>query len=280
MKYRYGNLRIYEVSNQIFNKIGKYKSFQDAKFCELGCGTYHPLGVATILYLNGASNITVIDKQSSNIHRASEALLDLLTDCHLYTDRWNWNQNNREEFNYKLSQFDLEKLKSGDLFQGLRNVSYRYIVDDLYNLCDMFDNEFNILSSRAVLEHMEYLNESLLILNKFMAINGICFHLIDLRDHRVYIEPNQYNYWSFLTEDGTFKDYNCNRYRAFDIIEYFKKSGFEILDHEFIFEKPPENLEKRIISKFFNKTLEELSIVSIRLTVKKIRNVDNNTMVQ
>ena len=269
-KYRFGNLRTYEVSNQIYNRIRKHHSLKDAKYCEFGCGTYHPLGVATIMYLNGASNITIIDRQTSNIKRAAEALFDLLIDCNLFIGKWNWGSNNREEFKYKLSKFDLDALKSGNLHLGLRDVNYKYIVDELHNLSTSFESEFNILSTRAVLEHLEFFEESLNILNKFMVKNGICFHLIDLRDHRAYIEPSKYNYWSFLAEEGIFKDFNCNRYRAYDIIQCFKRTGFEILDHEFIFEKPPENLKKIVTKEFINKTLDELSIVSLRITVKKL----------
>ncbi len=266
-KYRYGPLRVWEVANQIHDQTKKYASIKGANYCEVGCGVYHPLGVAAIMYLNGARSITVIDKSPCDSRRAAEALYDLLSDCNNFSDRWFWRKTTYDEYRQRLGDFDLNALRSGNLLVGLKNINYQYIVKDIDEI-NHLENEIDILSSRATLEHFELFEQGMLALYKFMSNNGVAFHLIDFRDHRAYYSK-EYNFWSFLIESGSFSDFNCNRLRASEVLSVFERVGFEIMAADLRKEHVPESVMGLLLPKYRKMSISDLETVAILITIKK-----------
>lgn len=266
-KYRYGPLRVWEVVNQVYNHVKKYTNINGANYCEVGCGIYHPFGVATIMYLNGAHSITVVDKNNSDLRRSAEALYDLLVDCSNFSERWFWSEITYDEYHQRLNDFNLGALQSGNLFEGLKNINNQYIVKDILNV-ERLENEIDILSSRATLEHFEFFEQGISALYKFMSKNGVAFHLIDLRDHRAYYSKD-YNFRSFLTQDGSFADFNCNRLRASEILSVFERTGYKILDTDLRKEHIPEAVMSLLLPKYKKMSLDDLETVSMLITAKK-----------
>jgi len=71
--WRYGPVRVHEVAREGFEAISQYTTLRDKVYCDLGCGTYHPYGVATVMFLNGSSSTISIDLRDGNRQRAAEA---------------------------------------------------------------------------------------------------------------------------------------------------------------------------------------------------------------
>lgn len=268
-KYRYGPLRVLEIANQVHDHIKKYASIKGANYCEIGCGVYHPFGVAAIMYLNGAHSITVIDKNPGDLRRAAEALYDLLTDCSNFSERWFWNEITYAEYRQRLGDFNLGALRSGNLLEGLKNINYQYVIKDVLKM-ESLENKIDILSSRATLEHFEFFEQGMRALHELMSSNGVAFHFIDLRDHRIYYnQVYKYNSWSFLTEDGSFADFNCNRLRASEILSVFEKVGFKIMDADLRKEHVPESVMDLLLPKYRKMSISDLETMTILLTMKK-----------
>ena len=55
-EWRHGPARVYEVAREAFDAMSPHVSVADKSYCDLGCGVYHPYGISTIVYLNGAQS--------------------------------------------------------------------------------------------------------------------------------------------------------------------------------------------------------------------------------
>jgi hypothetical protein len=265
--WRYGPARVYEVAKEGFEAISQYTSFLNKVYCDLGCGTYHPYGVAAAMFLNGSRSTISLDLQDSNKQRAAEALADLLCDCFFCSDRWNWNCVDTSDYLSRLQRFDLLALQQGRLDDGLAGLPMRHIVTDIHDPI-LEEGSIDLMTSRAVLEH--FLDFDIAV-DRFFALmgeGGIACHHIDLVDHRAYANSD-YHRWSFLAENENWSDGLVNRLRSNEVKTSFERAGFEILRWENRIGEMPEGFMKQIAGRFREMTEEELSATGVFCVLRK-----------
>lgn len=266
--WRYGAERVFEVANEGYSYISKFSSFEGKRYCDLGCGIFHPFGVSAIMFLNGAISTLSLDLEHSDHVRAAEALFDLLSDCLVFPEKWNWSNKSNEEFISLIRRFNLTALKEGKLVEGLSHLPMAYVVTDIHNP-QIPAGSIDVMTSRAVLEHFLDFGTAVNRLFEIMSPGGIAFHSIDLVDHRAY-ENNNYHYFSFLSENKEWSDGVCNRLRSKEIRPFFENTGFEILMYEERSLEMPIDFENQISPYFLqNMSIQELCVTGIDCVIRR-----------
>jgi|GEM_PF-1327582 len=265
--WRYGPKRVREVAREAFEALASVVPLEGKVFCDLGCGEHHPLGTSTLMFLNGVRETIALDKVGSDTGRDAEALFDLLVECLIDPEAWHWSQIAREDFISKINQFDLKTLKSGNLEKGLAGAALTHRVEDILTT-DIVEH-IDLMSSRAVLEHCLDFRAALNKLFAMMTPGGIAFHHIDLTDHRAYIDPTRFHWWSFLAEADDWSDGLCNRLRASEIRESLERAGFAILNFEGRRVAMPAGFRRLLKGRFAQMTDEELETVTVKCLIKK-----------
>jgi SAM-dependent methyltransferase len=225
--WRQGPERAYDVSSEVINCLKISKTDLNKSYMEIGCGPYSPLGISTVMYLNGMESCVAIDKRVSNNKRSAEALYDLLAACALEPKRWNMTSQNQDDYFNRLYSFNINALKNGDLNKGISKTPIIYVIGDLESI-PIANETIALASSRATLEHIFNFRRGMQEFYRIMKPGGVSFHSIDLTDHRAYKDPERFNMWSFLQEDKDWSDGLCNRLRAHEILEIARNVGFSI----------------------------------------------------
>jgi SAM-dependent methyltransferase len=219
------------------------------------------------MYLNGVDTALAFDIRSADRQRSAEALYDLLAECALRPDHWHKSEVTREDFFERLYSFDYEALKAGDPAGGIASTGLTYLIGDIHEApmkCDSFD----LVSSRATLEHFLEFDRAMDELYRIMTPGAVSFHSIDLADHRVYRDPTSFNRWSFLT-DESWIDPLCNRLRASEIIKTAESSGFkvDVIGVERI--SLPQQIRAQLDGRFGRMGNEDLETVSLECVFRK-----------
>jgi glycosyltransferase involved in cell wall biosynthesis len=270
--WRYGPKRVWEVAREAFEALSAVTPLEGKVFCDLGCGEHHPFGTSTVMLLNGAHATIAIDKVRADTRRGAEALFDLLMDCLIDPEAWHWSKLAREDFISKIHQFDLKALKSGNLEKGIAGVAIEHRVEDILKMATT--EKIDLMSSRAALEHFWDFKTAMNKLFAMMSHGGIAFHNIDLTDHRAYVDPSRFHWWSFLAEDDDWSDGLCNRLRASEIRKILETAGFSILKCEERRAKMPGGFRRLLKGRFAQMPDEELEIVGINILIKKPEQVE------
>lgn len=266
--WKFGDIRLYEVAQDFIKHMDKHTGFSGKKYLELGCGKYNPFGNSVVMYLNGASQCIAFDLfPPDDKKRAAEALFDLLGNCALNPDKWIFSTISKTEFLNRISQFDTEALRLGNLDEGLKKVPIKHLLGNIDDI-NIPDNSIELVTSRSVLEHFLNFETAMKNLYRFCAKDSYIFHSIDLTDHRAYVKK-KYNYWSFLNKPDNWTDNLCNRLRASEIKAIFEKTGFEILEWNTKKFKFPLEVRKKLKGRFKNMSDEELGIIEIKCVLRK-----------
>lgn len=268
-QWRYGVSFVHDNVEPVFAALTESgATVQGKSFCDLGCGTHHPLGTAAIMYINGAASASATDIQDCDRRRAAEALYDLLQECLTFPDDWRRSSLPEGEFIARLREFDLKALRDGDFDAGLASTPLRHLVASIYN-SSIPPGSIDIMSSRAVLEHFLDLDSACRTLWTWMSPGGLGYHFVDLVDHRAYTST-KYHWWSFLAEDDGWSDGLCNRLRASEIRASLERAGFEILACDVAARaEMPDAFSRQLKGRFAAMTDEELSTIRIVCLVKK-----------
>ncbi len=224
--WRQGPERARAVASEAIDIFLECTDSLQVPYMEIGSGPYSPLGVSTVMYLNGVESTLALDITKADFQRSAEALYDLLASCALEPEKWNMSGKSNEEFMQRIRLFDIQALKNGDLLTGVKNTDLHYVLGSLENM-PLANEQVSLVSSRATLEHILNFQQGMKELFRVMRHGGVAFHSVDLVDHRVYREPDKYNMWSFLTEETNPINTWCNRLRADEILKIAEKAGFE-----------------------------------------------------
>jgi SAM-dependent methyltransferase len=268
-KWRYGQLFVQDNTKLVLDNFAKYDiSIKDKVYCDLGCGTHHPYGTSTIMYINGAASAIATDLRKADSRRSAEALYDLLLSCLAHPDYYHWSEISTEEYFSRIYSFNLKELCNGNLEAGLASVPIKYIVANIER-SPIPPESIDIILSRAVLEHFFDFELACKKLYWLMKPGGIAIHLVDFADHRAY-GSKEYHWWSFLAEDEQWSDELCNRLRPSEIRDVLSKTGFEILDYYEINQgEMPLGFREQIKGRFALMSDEELSTLQAFYIIKK-----------
>lgn len=266
-EWRFGPERVLEVAKEGFEAVSPTKPLVGVTYCDLGCGTYHPYGVASVMFMNGADAAIALDLNTGDARRAAEALADLVLECLARPERWHWSTVSREEFLARGRRFNLDALRAGDLAAGVAGLPMRHIVTDIHHP-SLEAGGIDVMTSRAVLEHFLDFGRAVERLFELLRPGGVAAHLIDLVDHRAYDGPN-YHWWSFLAEDESWSDGVCNRLRSCEIRPHFERVGFEILRYETRGKSLPPGFRSRLAPRYQPMSDEELGVTTVHCLLRK-----------
>jgi hypothetical protein len=273
-KWRYGFLFVKDNARPVFQQFSSSGyTIIDKRYCDLGCGSQHPFGTVTIMFLNGASSALAVDVLPiENPTRSAEALYDLLVQCLAHPEDWHWSELSRGNFLDRIRMFNLAALRDGNLASGLAAVPIKHVVTSIYDPEIEF-NSIDIMSSRAVLEHFLNFDIACSSLYNLMALNGVAYHHIDLVDHRAYSQSD-INWWTFLTEEEDWSDQNTNRLRCSEIKSCLENAGFTIiqLTHESDMTLP-EAIIENLKGRFKSMTREEISKIRANFLITKTKKI-------
>jgi SAM-dependent methyltransferase len=226
--------------------------FRGARFLDIGCGMFHPFGISTLAVALGATSCTATDMVAiEDESRAARAVWDLMA-ATLMNPRELLDANAPpiETVCANLHRhFDAARLQKGELYAAVRE-GLEHKTGSFFDL-DFPVNYFTISHSHTVLEHIHDMDRFAKRLHDMTAPGGWSYHLIDLRDHRIYTRPDQFAWWHFLKraehdDQRTRRDVLqlCNRLRAPAHLAAFEKVGFEIVEAWRTCEEiPPEAIE-------------------------------------
>jgi len=131
-----------------------------------------------------------------------------------------------EKQNVKLSDLQITSFD-----EMLNYCNAEYFTDGLASLKKIADKSVDLVFSQAVLEHIpkNEFYETFLEIHRILKDDGICSHEIDLRDHLANGLNNlrfSEKFWEskFMSSSGFY----TNRLRKSEMMEYFKKSGFNV----------------------------------------------------
>jgi hypothetical protein len=268
-KWRYGPLFVRDSTKPMFDKLAEYGVSVEAKtYCDMGCGAHHPYGASSVMYVNGASACVATDIQATDRVRAAEALHDLVQDFLVNPDRWHWSGAPRSEFLARARQFDLDKLRDGDLAGGTASVPITHYVTSIYTPSIPLGT-IDVMSSRAVLEHFLDFDLASQNLNRLMAPGSVAYHEIDLVDHRAY-NSLDFHWWSFLSEDEKWTDGVCNRLRFSELRNRLEVAGFQIRDYQALKkEAMPAGFRARLAGRFAAMSDDELNSLRVGCLIAK-----------
>lgn len=267
--WRHGPNRVHEVASESFNAVRPHATMVGQRFCDLGCGVFHPYGVSAVMFLNGARSTLGLDLHGSDARRAAEALADLLLECLAFPDRWHWSETPRDEFIARVRQFDLAALMDGKLEKGLAGLPLANCITDIHSPM-LAEGSIDVMTSRAVLEHFLDFGRAVERFYALLSPGGVAFHHIDIVDHRAYEGP-QHHFWSFLAEDEAWTDGVVNRLRSCEIRPHFERVGFEVLSYENRRGTMPSGFLAQVKGRFKAMPAEELSITGVNCILRKPR---------
>jgi SAM-dependent methyltransferase len=268
--WRQGPDRVSRVAANGFDNISRHISIPGKTFLDMGCGRFHPFGSIAYFYLNGIEAGYAIDTQEADVKRSSESLYDLLCDALARPEKWKRSETSYEDFFSRIRKFDLCALRSGDLESGVKNVPLSHFVGDAGGAEFYSKGSIDIVSSQSVLEHCLDFKGVMQSLYDSMTEGGVGYHSIDLVDHRVYSDPEKYNYWSFLCvgELGG-QEQICNILRSHEILKIIEEVGFELLVSEPGRQELPDGLIEKLRPEYQSLPIEELQIIGHRIVIRK-----------
>ncbi len=270
--WRYGYSRIRVVSQEVFERLSQWTRIEGKTYCELGCGIYHPYGICTTMYLNGAKMALAWDLNAAPEQRAAEALHDQLSNCSVSPKDWNWADISDAEWNRRIQSFNITALASGELAAGVHGLPVRHVIADITEPPEGIVGTIDLLSSKLVLEHFMNMEVAAREMFNLMSSGGIAYHHIDLRDHRAYPGQNPdsspYTYWTFLTEKSYFEKTSkfggrSNRLRAHEYRRAFENVGFRVLEWDVQRGSLPQDLRPNLLETFSSMADSELAITDI-----------------
>lgn len=252
--FRHGEMLNPEYSWKTFDShYSKARKYLPESFvvCELGPGD--SLATSMIAPCFGATESYLIDVDdfSSSATYPYAKLADFLSAKKL------------NSFNYSPSYSQKELLSE--------NHSY-YLTNGLNSLRGIPGNKIDLIFSQAVLEHIR-LNSFYEVIKETYRIlkpGGVASHKIDLKDH-LSSSLNHLRFSKKIWESNLFSNsgFYTNRLRQSEMVEIFKKTGFEIISlQESQWEKAPM-CRGKLHSEFRFLSEKDLLVSGLTLIVQK-----------
>ncbi|WP_158085695.1 methyltransferase domain-containing protein [Henriciella aquimarina] len=255
-QWRLGGIRIRETFQKWVVLAEKHLDHPPRKVMDFGAGMYHPLAnVARFRVLYGSDGVGVELDPRFLPKRAAKCLADTLFEAWLEGDA---------EARERVQAFDMKALKEGK-WQDKPAQGIERFIDDVRELDE---DGFDFVFSQSVMEHVDEFENVIAALSKRTTSGGVHAHVIDMRDHRSYYRPDA-TPWSFLCEDDPDGPF-CNRLRASEIVEIFKRQGFKVITMTPQEEKLPDQLRKKLIRRFSKLSDRDLYTTGMRLVVRKV----------
>lgn len=201
----------------------------DGVHVDMGCGSHNPLGRMFVHLMLGAREGICIDLDPPlDLGRALRQLVRLAVAALVDPNCLFPNATlEREQILRNIADFDLGRLSQGDpagLSPRLQLVQGSILETGLP------DASVDAIFTNSVLEHLPELSTALCEWRRITRPGGCAVHGIDLKDHRVYANPDLHPL-EFLTEPpGPPIIYSCNRVLLGEYEREFVRTGFSVVE--------------------------------------------------
>jgi len=241
---------------------------QLGKFLELGTGWTHFYSLFLRFFFD--DEIVLFDVQDNRNLEAVKKRMGKLAEI-LMRDSDNGAARNEPR---------LEKIRNmistAPDFQTLYDkLNMKYIVSPTGSLADFRENEFDVIFSMDVLEHIskDQLTENSPVMYRLLKPGGLFVHQIGLDDHIAHYAPriHKKNYlrYSEITWRKAFDNtvQFINRLQLSDYLEIFKKNGFRMLNYAVDLDS--HSVPEKISSRYAHYLTKDLEAVRAKLVYLK-----------
>lgn len=238
-------------------------------YLELGCGAHDPVTVATYFYLNGMMPAWAIDTQSPRSKLFSAlSMYDVLAHIKLFPERYLWRENKASDLLKRLESIDVAAFEQGNFDSGLASFGKRVrLVNARFEDAAVEAESIALLTSHAVLEHVDEIDGVFDHCFAVMVPGGIAFHFIDLVDHRSYRGDGKVGPFGFLTEVNA--PANFNRLRAPEIAAAALRAGFEVVTDRRTSSKLTDEVRAALVEPFSKMPEADVAVIKQQLVLRK-----------
>lgn len=265
---KYGVRKLLAKANNLSKIIEKYPVPQGG-FVELGCGAHDPIALSTHFYVNGFSPNYAVDLLAPRTPAFTAlSMYDIIANMRVFPGRYARNGTKPIDVLNRLRDIDIQAFERGDFEAGLASLEGKVNLElmDIVKSRIAFDS-ISMLSSFAVLEHVDDIDSVSSHIFKLLKPGGLAFHFVDLADHRSYRGDKAYGPLSFLTEEQA--PPNMNRLRAPQITEAQVRAGFEVLDDVRIQAPSTVGIREALVPRFRHMQFEDVTVIKQRILVRK-----------
>jgi SAM-dependent methyltransferase len=231
--WNFGPRRLNHLLKEFEARAWPHIRRRDGVFFDLGCGKHNPMGMALVLYLNGASHGHCLDRDRIDRERAAEAADDLLVDILREPGAWLLAGGDPEAFRRRLAAtpFHGPGARLGERYPAPVPVQLHNVALEAARIPD---GSIDVLSSNSVVQYFDAFPENMRLLHAKLAPGGMAYHMVDFRDHRHYRTAMPHGFWHFLTQDATDENRQdlgifTNMLRFSEIKNGLVEAGFEVL---------------------------------------------------
>lgn len=251
------------------------------KVLEIGTGSN--LGILTLFKLSTAEKVYGVDIEPMDI-RFDEDLYKSLSEYLKSTG----------SFGSYMYGFENKPIKHLTFPISIDRVDFKKLVNEIEyfapcgsDAIPLPDNSLDLMYSIATMEHLPKTAESIIEMKRLLINDGLAVHEIDMSYHRRHPNPLELlkhsdEDWQRITSqygvgvgvDDVWQrkfrgEIYCNRLRTSDFVKLFSESGFEILEITPTATFDPQNINVNLLDKkFANKTLDDLSVIIVRIVAK------------
>jgi hypothetical protein len=239
-------------------KLSAETYFKNKVVLEYGPGNI--LGVALLLYANGAQRVDCVDrfplnKNSSETDAVYTAILNTLEA----------DKRSRAESAFKVT---------GDPLSGFREEAINYIVtpDGLSGA----ENRYDIVLSRAVLEHVNRLDKTFKDIKTALKNTGVSIHQVDLNSHGLdrytkldFLTWNRHIYWLMYSHKGYPNRYRIDYYKQ--LMEANQLTPVKLKPTKTVDQKDIELIRPHLDAQFKRVSNEDLSWLGFWMVLKKYK---------
>lgn len=227
---KHGYRKLLDKARSLRKVIATHGLRNRKTFVDFGCGAHEPLAMSTYFYLNGFEQAIANDMlEIRDPEYSAFSMYDIVANMRLFPDHYRMDGTTETDFLDRLETLGAEAFSNGDFEGGFAPLDGKVRFESC-NIMDLGIEEGSVsfLISFAVFEHVSDVAGVNEYIFEHMEPGGLCFHYIDLADHRSYRADGEFNEFTFLTEqDGPA---NINRLRKSEQLAAFQAAGFEVLE--------------------------------------------------
>jgi len=192
--------------------------FVGASVIDVGAGVHNPLACSVSAIARGAIRTLALESSALDDNFLSHGLEHALLASSLH---------GRSERLRTIESSCIKALRNG--MEPLSLAASGLHIRDKIRDSDWVGVAFDVVHSRAVIEHVTDLDELLNDLNRVTAKGALHVHEVDFIDHDYYSKaaPEEIDKFTFLFKGAKPENSTCNRLRFSEVMKLFRSHGIE-----------------------------------------------------
>lgn len=264
---RFSTRRYRDLYHNLFGRVKDKPSLKGATVVDMGCGGVNPFGLLTLFTTLGARRGIALDLDSIYdggiaVRAAADVVKTMLTEPDAVLPK---GAPSGPKVMANLSRFDLSKLCKGDPTGFNGTIEYK---QESVDETSIGTGEADLILSNAFLEHVSDIDKAFSELARITRRGGMGVHVIDMTDHRRYVEER--HPFDFLTDPGDGMAQGSNRLRYHEFLEAFGRHRFKVVAASSEMDIGiPDEMKRRLSPKFAAMSDEQLKPAIAHVVVRR-----------